>query len=157
MRLRRSVRLAAPFASVAAAIRKPALMVAVAAPLVQLRSTEAGGYPALWQEGPHRVQLRLFGLIPLGPQTIDVSFPPAPSGQALLRDNGHGPLIKRWDHSITVTDNGDGTTSYSDDLDIGAGLLTPFVWLSAQLLFIHRQRRLQALARAGLDTLAPAG
>lgn len=153
MRLRRSVRLAVPFASVAEAIRKPALMALVAAPLIQLRSSEPGGYPALWTEGPHRIQLCLFGFLPLGPQTIDVSFPAAPAGEARLRDNGHGPLIKRWDHNITVTDNGDGTTSYADDLDISAGPLTPLVWLSAQILFIHRQRRLRTLAEAGLDKL----
>jgi hypothetical protein len=118
MRLRRSVRLAAPFASIADALHYPALMAAAAAPLVQL--------------------------------------PPSPAGEARLRDNGHGPLIKRWDHSITVTDNRDGITRCADNLDIGAGLLTPFVWLSAPLLFIHRQWRLQALAKAGLEKLSQA-
>jgi len=153
MRLSRSVRLAAPFATVAEALHNPALMTAAAAPLVELRSAEPGGYPARWPGGPHRVQLRLFGLIPLGPQTIDVSFPAMPADQARLRDDGHGPLIKRWDHTITVTDNHDGTATYADELHIGAGPLTPFVWLSAQLLFIHRQRRLQRLAKQGLDKL----
>ncbi len=153
MRLQRQVVLAAPFTKVAEALDRPALMQAAAAPLMQLISDEPGGYPARWPGGTHRVKLRLFGVLPLGPQTIDISWPPPSPGIARLRDNGHGPLIKRWDHTITVSDNHDGTTTYTDDLTIGAGLLTPFVWLSAQLLFIHRQRRLLALAKRGLDKL----
>lgn len=120
---------------------------------MQLRSAEPGGFPQRWTGGPHRVTLHLFGVIPLGPQAIDISWPASPPGEARPRDNGHGPLIKRWDHAITVRDNGDGTTTYCDVLDIGAGLLTAFVWLSAQLLFINRQRRLLSLARTGLDKL----
>lgn len=153
MKLRRQVVLPAPFAAVADALQRPALMRAATAPLMQLRSAEPGGYPDRWPGGVHRVTLHLFGILPLGPQIIDVSWPAAPPGEARLRDNGHGPLIKRWDHAITVRDNGDGTSTYIDELDIGAGLLTPLVWLSAQALFIHRQRRLLALAKQGLHTL----
>jgi hypothetical protein len=153
MRLNRSVVLSAPFALVEAQLSRPALMQAVARPLVDIRSREPGGYPDHWAGGPHRASLWLFGLLPLGPQVINASRLPAPPGEARLRDNGHGPLIRRWDHHITLTDLGHGHTRYTDALEIGAGPLTPFVWAAAQLLFLWRQRQLVRIAAGGFSAL----
>jgi len=64
-----------------------------------------------------------------------------------LRDNGYSALITTWDHWITVEPDGERGTRYRDEVEVKAGLLTPFVWLFAQVFYRHRQRRWRALAR----------
>jgi hypothetical protein len=90
----------------------------------------------------------LFGVIPIGWQTIGIELPGAPTGEYRLRDNGHGPLIERWDHMIEIAPEGEGTR-YTDRVHIEAGLLTPLVAAFARAFYAHRQRRWQRLvARA---------
>ena len=55
-------------------------------------------------------------------------------------------MIRKWDHWITVAPNPDGSTDYRDEVEISAGVLTPFVWIFAQLFYRHRQRRWRGLA-----------
>jgi len=38
--------------------------------------------------------------------------------------------------------------SYTDEIEIQAGWLTPGIWLFAQLFYRHRQRRWKALLRS---------
>jgi len=49
------------------------------------------------------------------------------------------------DHRIIIHDEPNGKTRYSDDVEIEAGLLTPFVWLFSQAFYRHRQRQWQKL------------
>jgi hypothetical protein len=58
-----------------------------------------------------------------------------------LRDNGHSALIKTWDHRITIASDDQGGTLYRDEVEVRAGLLTPFIWVFAQIFYRHRQRR----------------
>jgi len=124
----------------------PGLMLHIAKPLVTFTAVEPPQFPAMWADGTYRVSMRLFGIIPLGRQAIVISHPPADI--FTLRDNGYSALIQTWDHVITIAPSGSGTL-YRDQITIKAGLLTPFVWLFAQLLFHHRQRRWRQLASAG--------
>jgi hypothetical protein len=96
-------------------------------------------------KGTFRVQMYLFGVIPLGWQAIVVSFPEH-AGGFCLRDNGYSPLISRWDHVITI-EPAAGATLYRDRVAIEAGLLTPVIWLFAQVFYRHRQRRWRELVR----------
>ena len=52
-----------------------------------------------------------------------------------------------WSHRITVDDEGWGSTRYLDEIEIAAGVLTPFVWVYAQLFYRYRQWRWRRLAR----------
>ena len=65
-----------------------------------------------------------------------------------LRDNGYSALITQWDHWIVISPDGKGGTHYSDDVEISAGLITPFIWAFAQVFYWHRQRRWRGLARS---------
>jgi hypothetical protein len=68
----------------------------------------------------------------------------------VLRDDGHGELVRRWDHRIRIRPGPDGrSTLYRDEIDIEAGALTPAVGLRAQGLYRGRQRRWRRLARRG--------
>jgi Protein of unknown function (DUF3703) len=99
--------------------------------------------------GRYLVKLRLFGLLPFGTQWIVTSLHEPEKGEwpKRLRDDGYGPMIRRWDHWITIAPNPDGSTNYRDEVEISAGVLTPFIWAFAQLFYRHRQRRWRALAR----------
>lgn len=56
-------------------------------------------------------------------------------------------LIKRWDHLITIRKIDENHCHYIDEIEIDAGLLTPFVWTWAIWFYRHRQRRWRALVR----------
>lgn len=142
----------APAAEVWTALQTTALLQHVSAPLITFAPKDPPAFPEIWPEGPHLVGIRLFGVLPIGDQWIVIEQEEADpgAGRWRLRDNGRSALIRRWDHRITLTDRGDGTSRYRDALDLDAGLLTPLVWLFAQVFYRHRQRRWRALVRAGL-------
>lgn len=144
-----------PAAEVLARVRTPALLRYVAAPLMQFVPLDPPRFPDHWAEGPYRVSTRLFSVVPLGQQTIDISFDGLPGDTFAIRDNGHGELAQRWDHRIEAIAIGERETLYRDTIEIEAGVLTPFVWLFAQVFYRHRQRRWRLLARAKACLLPP--
>ena len=99
--------------------------------------------------GRYQVRLRLFGILPFGTQWIVTSIQEPDSGDwpKRLRDNGYSALVSKWDHWITISSGGAGGTHYSDEVEISAGIMTPFVWAFAQVFYWHRQRRWRGLAR----------
>lgn len=132
------------------AVRRPALLAHVAAPLLRFVPLDPAPWPARWREGEHRVGLRLFGVLPLGTQQIVTTFAPierTPAGPVYrVRDVGRGDLARVWDHRITIAPAPGGATSYTDDVEVAAGWLTPGVWLFAHAFYRWRQRRWRALA-----------
>jgi len=93
-----------------------------------------------------------FGLFPIGEQTIGIEYPLEDGRRRILRDNGHGALIKQWDHWIFVEPDGEGTR-YTDRVDVDAGLLTPFVSAFARIFYRHRQRRWRRLVQTDFAAL----
>lgn len=143
-----STTLRAPANVCVAAVMTPSLLRYVAAPLVYFESVAPADWPSRWTTGPFPVRMKLFGLLPLGEQTIDISMPSASPDCFALRDNGHSRLIPRWDHLITIEATDDGAR-YTDRVEIEAGWRTPFVGLFARLFYAHRQRRWRRLAALG--------
>jgi len=121
----------------------------VAHPLVRFSPVGKDAFPLVWTVGTHWVNLWLFGVLPLGRQAIVISFPPVASGFA-LRDAGHSALIATWDHRITI-EHGNSGVVYRDHVTVRAGILTPAVWLFAQIFYRHRQRRWRKLVKSGFD------
>jgi hypothetical protein len=132
-----------------ALVRPPALLNHIAAPLLRFTPVAPAEFPPVWQEGTYRVRVLLARLLPLGRQWIDLSYDDASAGSFRVRDNGRGDLARRWDHWITIAPDGEHTCIYVDEIEIEAGLLTPFVWAFARLFYAHRQRRWRALAAKG--------
>jgi len=126
------------------------LMRHVSWPLTMFTPVEPATLPAVWRPGDYVVRMRSLGVLPLGRQTISITLPPAGPGEVLVRDDGSGQLVRRWDHLITLRSSGDGTcTRYTDRVDVDAGPLTLPVWLWAHLLYRWRQLRWRRLARRG--------
>jgi len=119
----------------------------VAWPLVHFTPVDPPVWPDRWTDGTYWVNVRLFGWLPFGQQAIVISHPESTDG-FLLRDNGYSALVRRWDHTISITTVA-GRTRYRDVVIIEAGVFTLPVWLFAQVFYRHRQRRWRLLARQG--------
>jgi hypothetical protein len=120
----------------------------VARPLVVFEALDPPALPGRWEQRRYEVRLWIFGVVPLGRQTIDLSWTHRSRENLELRDNGRGGLISRWDHRITIRPAGEGTL-YTDRVEVQAGPLTPLVWAFAWIFFRHRHRRWQRLVRSG--------
>lgn len=157
MRVTLATRLPCPADEAWAAVRRPALLEHVAWPLLRFVPLVPDRFPETWAEGDYRVALRLFGIVPLGTQHIVTSIAPDEPGDAgprrTIRDDGRGTIARRWDHRISIAPAPGGGTDYVDVVDVEAGVLTPGVWLFAQLFYRWRQHRWRRLAAAGFTPL----
>ena len=133
----------------AAHVMTSRLLQYVAHPLVSFSSVTGTRLPITWTEGTHWVRLTLFGILPFGRQAIVISKLSLPGGFA-IRDAGHSALIPVWDHRITIEPH-QGGVRYRDQVEVSARLLTPLIWLFAQIFYRHRQRRWLRLASNGFD------
>lgn len=134
-------------------VRTSALLMHVAAPLIRFVPKGDTPFPGDWAPGEYRAWMWLFGLIPIGWQAVVISEPPPDGATRFIRDNGYGPLIRRWDHWIAIAPGEHGTTRYVDRVDIEAGVLTPLIAAFARVFYAHRQRRWRQLARSGFAAL----
>lgn len=136
------------------AIADPRVFRAVSSPILQVRSCEPDGFPEVWRElGPHRVALRLFGFVPLGTQTIDISFTERPGGVRMMIDSGEPKsglltVITSWDHRMAISSAPGGKTLYRDRLVVKAGVFTPVVWMSMWSFWQIRARKISRAARS---------
>lgn len=148
MRVSRSTRIDLPTATVWAEVQTAPLLKHIAWPMVRFIPVGETSLDAFRPGGRYQVKLRLFGFIPFGTQWIVTSLHEPETGEwpKRLRDNGYSGLISKWDHWITIAPDADGGTHYSDDVEIAAGILTPFIWRFALIFYWHRQRRWRGLA-----------
>jgi hypothetical protein len=134
-------------------VQTSALLRYVASPLIRFSPKGRPDFPKVWEPGEYRASMWLFGVVPIGWQAVVISEP-APEGETrFLRDNGYGPLIRRWDHWIAIAPGPKGTTYYCDRVEIEAGALTPLVAAFARVFYAHRQRRWGELARSSFAAL----
>jgi len=101
----------------------------------------------------YRVKLLFFGFIPAWWHEITILR--VDDVHREIQTEEGGGAVKEWRHRITVDERGPWRSFYTDEIDISAGVLTPFVWAYAQLLYRYRQRRWRRLARKLADQ--PAG
>jgi ligand-binding SRPBCC domain-containing protein len=105
-----------------------------------------GEAPERLAEGEtYRMRLLFFGLLPAWRHEIRVVR--LDDAHREIRTEEHGGPVRTWRHRIAVDDEGWGSTRYLDEIEIAAGVLTPFVWLYTQLFYRYRQRRWRRLAR----------
>jgi len=124
-------------------VRRPALLLYVAQPILAFTSRD-GGWPAQWDHRVYHAGLRAFGVLPVGEQVIGIEYQPEQPSGYKMRDKGRGGLISRWDHMMVIEPEGDGTR-YTDRVEIEAGVLTPVACAFARFFYTHRQKRWQQL------------
>ncbi|CAN5350892.1 hypothetical protein BH09ACT4_BH09ACT4_11790 [soil metagenome] len=134
-----------------AALCSPAVLAEVAHPFFSFEPLSPRGLPRTWTAGPHPMAASvLWGTIPVGEQVIDISF--RERGNVRIVEDGGGPVsgplavVTSWRHRMAVSAAPGGGTLYRDRLDIGAGLLTPMVWIGAWLFWQWRAFQLSRLA-----------
>jgi hypothetical protein len=115
------------------AIRSPEVFTAVSGPFTTFTSLEDEGFPDVWPTGDHPVEVRAFGLVPIGDQVISISYPPTRKGVRMVRDTGagvSGPLafVTEWEHSMAVSPAAGGRTLYRDQLVFRAEPATLLLW-----------------------------
>ena len=137
------------------AVQRVDTLVAVARPLLVFRPGLPGtALPERWPVGvPVPMRLWAFGAVPLGRHTLLVES--ADDEAMTVQTRERSPLLRRWDHRITVAPAGPGRALYADTVEVDAGPLTPAVALVARLFFRHRHRRWQALARTLVSGARP--
>ncbi|MEO1657036.1 MAG: hypothetical protein AAFR65_04895 [Pseudomonadota bacterium] len=87
--------------------------------------------------GDHFVlPLKVMG-IPLGQWSIEMITVDPDTRVVASRE--HGGPVKRWNHTLTITPDGDHACVYRDELDLDAGLLTPIFTGYAKNLYTARQ------------------
>ena len=103
-------------------------------------------FPEEWREGAVvQTRLFLFGLIPLW--VHELRLVRVDDANRELYTNERGGVISEWNHLIRVEPQSGTGCRYTDRVEIKAGLLTPVIWLYAQIFYRYRQMRWHGLAR----------
>ncbi len=100
MKVKHSIVLKAAQYEVWSQLLKPGLLDFVAYPIINFKYLSQ--LPHQWQVGTYKASLHIFGLVPIGKQYIEIEFPKSENRVLILRDNGYGSTIKKWDHWVTL-------------------------------------------------------
>ncbi|MBJ7451380.1 MAG: hypothetical protein JHC71_04755 [Blastococcus sp.] len=150
--VRRTTVLTAPADVVWHAVRQPATLVHVAAPL--LRMPELEGRTAPWTPGDSvTTRLRLLGVVPLHRHTVTIELVDD-ARHTLQTDERGGPLTV-WRHRITVEPVDPGSCRYTDEVLVGAGRLTGAAHLLVRVFYRWRHLRWRRLAPVLAATALP--
>ena len=108
-----------------------------------------GDLPERWPgpgDGIVRVERMLFFcVIPAWSHELRMVRFDEDSREILTNEQG-GP-VKVWNHRIKVDPLSKKRCLYTDELELDAGALTPFIWLFAHLFYRYRQMRWRSLAK----------
>jgi hypothetical protein len=144
------------------ALRSPTVMREVAGPWLGYASLEDGGFPSIWEDGVHPVQLLAAGALPVGVQELGISLDTERHrGVRIVRDSGAGlagvpSVFRSWYHRMAVSPHPDdpSATLYRDRLEYDAGSATAAIWPGLWTLWQWRGLRLKQLAPS-FDELTP--
>ncbi len=141
--VRRTCTLDAPAEVVWRALRSPATLVHVAAPVLRMPALE--GRQRAWQQGESvSTRLLLLGLLPVSRHTVRIDV--LDDAAMTARTEEHGGPVSVWRHRLAVESTGPTSCRYTDEVEIDAGRLTGLVWALAGGFFRWRQHRWRRLA-----------
>ncbi len=141
--VRRTCTLDAPAEAVWRALRSPATLVHVAAPVLRMPALD--GRRRAWQQGESvTTRLLLFGWLPVSRHTVRIEV--LDDARRTARTQEHGGPVSVWRHHLSVEPVGPARCRYTDEVQIGAGRLTGVVGVLAGAFFAWRQHRWRGLA-----------
>lgn len=125
-------------------ITEPKSLQYVSFPILSFTSEVPSELDAKWIVGKkYNLSLHLFEVFPLGRHVIEVMC--INQAELIIETHEGGLLAPVWDHTINIQQCDDKKLNYTDTIEIKAGLLTPVIWLFAQLFYRHRQKRWKKL------------
>jgi hypothetical protein len=152
MKLKLQTRLNARADDVIAHVKTSRLLAYVASPLVVFSPIQPAQLPDVWETGKYLVGMKLFGIIPMRKQWINISFPNADETRVFqMLDDGEGDLVRRWRHLITIASAPDNCVEYTDEVDLNAGWLTLPVFAWAYIYYLYRQARWRRLVEGRFE------
>lgn len=107
--------------------------------------------PTSWINKSTKIHLKLFGFIPFGDQIIKSSIETKSEDKVEVVDDGKGDNISSWHHTISIERIDEKKTRYTDKLKLEAGILTPFIWVFALILFRYRHYRWKKLIKLNFN------
>ena len=126
-------------------VQKSSLLLHVMWPMAAIVPADRPGFPERWSEGlTVRCKIFLFGFIPLGTRVLHFERIDQDSREIQTRE--HDPLVRRWDHVISIKPRNAHQSIYRDVIEVDAGGLTFLVWVWVNWFYRCRQRRWRALA-----------
>lgn len=118
----------------------------VASPVLSFAPAVKGALDGEWAEGKtYELNLYFLKVIPLGRHSIRLVT--IDRERNAITSSESGLLAPVWNHSISFRQVGADRVSYTDEIEIRAGWLTPVIWLFAHLFYRHRQRRWKTLLK----------
>ncbi len=116
----------------------------VASPILTFIPVGTGILNSKWEVGRiYRFKLYFLKFIPLGLHTIQIMK--IDQNQNIISSHESGLLTPVWNHKISFKEIMPSLVNYSDEIEIKAGWLTPFIGLFAHVFYRHRQRRWKIL------------
>lgn len=125
-------------------VKKTKSLFYIGKPLIQFVQLSNYPLPEIWEDGKYPTKMYMLGFIPVGIQWIVMTVD---ESRMYFRDNGYSKLIKKWDHKFYLKKIENDKTLYIDEVDINAGIFTPFIILFAHLFFRLRQRNWKRLIK----------
>ncbi len=127
-------------------ISQPTSLQYVASPILGFVPARGDELTGQWRVGcTYRLKLYFLKLIPLGWHTIRLLKMDKKTNTISSQESGL--LAQVWNHNISFREVASGKVSYTDEIEIQAGWLTPAIWLFAHLFYRHRQRRWKVLLK----------
>jgi len=125
-------------------IIEPKSLQYVASPILSFHPIAGSDFNSDWvTDKTYELKLRFLNIIPLGRHIIKVITISKESNT--LVTNESGTLTPVWNHTVQFRQIEHGRLLYTDEIGIGAGLLTPAIWVFAHLFYRHRQKRWKTL------------
>jgi hypothetical protein len=142
--IRLATPLDAPAEIIWESVQKSASLRYVVSPLIGFRAD----FPKRWRDGDEVVRIeRLMFFRILPGWSHEIRFARFDDERRELFTNERGGPIKTWNHLIKIEPLSETRCRYTDEVEVTAGMLTPFVWLYGQLYYRYRQMRWRTLAR----------
>lgn len=126
-------------------IQNVSTLVEICKPMARF-TPHKGEMPTSWIIGKsYDFNLYFHCLFPMGKHSIMVESIDEQSHQIQSRE--YNTLVPVWNHLIKIHPTKDGKVSYTDEIDLYAGILTGFVaWWSCRF-YQHRQRKWKTILR----------
>ncbi len=106
-----------------------------------------GEMPEKWElRKIYPFKLFIYGLIPMGQHEIILEKIDREQNEILSRE--HNKIVKIWNHLIKMDSTGTEKTTYTDEVEIYAGIFTYITALWSISFYRHRQRKWQQIAKS---------